>query len=188
MQKRTASNQLTVSNFITRPYARYAEYLRHLAPRGCNHLYFTSSADEMVDKSLRALKTLRTDGRVAIGVRGGYVGHTTAAARSLTDGDEGYFGWPRVAHPSADPASTVAELDAIVEREGADALLGVYVEAVQAQTGRVLHGDAWRVLCAWRDRTGVPLVLLETCSGLYRSGRGRPGSGRARFPPSPPRH
>ena len=167
-----ALTKLTVSNFITRPYARYAEYLRVVAPRGCHHLYFTSCADEMVDKSLRALKTTRAEGRVAIGVRGGYVGHTTAASRSISDGDQGFFGWPKVAHPGPDPAATVAELDAIVAREGADGILGVYVEAVQAHTGRVLDGDAWGALCAWRDRSGVPLVLLETCTGLYRSGRG----------------
>ena len=167
-----ALTKLTVSNFITRPYARYAEYLRHLAPRGCGHLYFTSCPDEMVDKSLRALKFGRPEGRLAIGVGGGYVGHTTAVCRSITDGDQGYFDWPHVPHPADGIEATVAALDAIVEGEGASAVLGVYVESVQAHTGRVLDTSAWGALCAWRDRTGVPLVLLETTTGLYRSGRG----------------
>ena len=167
-----ALTKLTVSNFITRPYARYAEYLQQLAPRGCGHLYFTSCADEMVDKSLRALKHQRSAARVAVGLRGGYVGHTTAAARSITHDDQGFFDWPHVPHPAGDPGATVAALDAIVRAEGAEALIGLYVEAVQARTGQVLDGDAWAALCAWRDRTGVPLVLLETSTGLYRSGRG----------------
>ncbi len=166
-----AFTKLTVSNFITAPYARYAEYLRHIAPRGNPHLYFTSSLDEMVDKSLRALKQKRTAAHLAVGVEGGYVGHTTAASRSITDGDEGYFDWPKVPHPGSDPAACVAALDALVEAHGADALLGVYIETVQARTGAVLEDEAWAALCAWRDRTGVPLVLSETTTGLYRAGR-----------------
>jgi len=173
-----ACTKLTVSNFITRPYARYAEYLRHIAPKGCPHLYFTSSNDEMVDKSLRALKHTRTEGRLAVGVRGGYLGHTTAAARSLsgpggTDPRFGYFDWPLVPHPAHGVETTIEALDALVATHGADQLLGVYLEAVQFRTGRVLSPEAWAALCAWRDRTGVPLVLNENVSGFYRAGRGR---------------
>ena len=179
--------KLTVSNFITRPYVRYAEYMRALRPRGTDHLYFTSSLDELVDKSVRVLKHKRKDGHVVVGLSGGYFGHTTAAARSLSDWsalhgaerdamrappDEGYFGWPRVSHPSADPAATISALDALVATHGADALLGVYVESVQAKTGRALSAEAWSALCAWRDRTGVPIVLSETTTGCYRSGHG----------------
>ena len=55
---------------------------------------------------------------------------------------------------------------------GPDHLIGVYIEAIQALTGEVLSDAAWDALCAWRDRTGVPLVLSETCSAFGRSGRG----------------
>jgi len=173
-----ACTKLTVSNFISRPYARYSEYLRQIAPEGCPHLYFTSSNDEMVDKSLRALKHKRVEGRLAIGLEGGYLGHTTAAARSLsgpggTDPRFGYFDWPLIPHPAVGVAQTIGALDALVEEHGAQQLLGVYVEAVQRRTGHVLDPQAWSALCAWRDRTGVPLVLSENVSGFYRAGRGR---------------
>ncbi len=171
-----ALSKLTVSNFITRPYARYAEYLRHVAPRANRHLYFTSSPDEMVDKTIRALKHKRSDGRLVVGLEGGHLGTVTAAARSLSgDGslnpDQGFFGWPLVPHPTGD-AACIAALDALVDEYTAEGLIGVFVEAVQARTGRVLDAESWAALCAWRDRTGVPLVLVETCTGLYRNGDG----------------
>jgi 4-aminobutyrate aminotransferase-like enzyme/GNAT superfamily N-acetyltransferase len=172
-----ALTKLTVSNFITRPYARWAEYLRHIAPRANGHLYFTSSADEMVDKSLRALKHQRTEGRIAIGLQGGFQGGVTAAARSLSapGGNtprNGFFDWPLVPHPGRDPRGCIRALNEIVKANGPDTILGLYVESVQAHTGEQLSGQAWQMLCAWRDRTGVPLVLNETTTGMYRSGRG----------------
>ena len=173
-----ACTKLTVSNFITRPYVRYSEYLQEVAPEGCPHLYFTSSNDEMVDKSLRALKHMRGEGVLAVGVQGGYLGHTTAAARSLsgpggTDPRFGYFDWPLIPHPADGVDATLTALDDLVARHGAQHLLGVYLEAIQRRTGRVLGAEAWTALCAWRDRTGVPLVLSENVSGFYRAGRGR---------------
>ena len=167
--------KLTVSNFITPAYARYAEALRAVTPPGMAHMYFTSGNDEMVDKSLRSLRHQRGQARIAVSFDGSYVGHTTAAARSLSDvggpagaGPFGYFDWPRLPHPN--DAGCVAALDAVVAQHGVEALLGVYVETVQARTGRVLSRDGWAALCAWRDRTGVPLVLIETTTGFGRAG------------------
>jgi len=34
----------------------------------------------------------------------------------------------------------------------------------------VVSHDGWAALCAWRDRTGVPLVLIETTTGFGRAG------------------
>lgn len=172
-----AITKLTLSNFITRPYVRYAEYIRAIAPAGLPHMYFTSSLDEMVDKSLRVLKHKRTASRIAVGLRGGYFGHTSAAARTLTDWGasqpmDGFFGWPHVPHPAEDPERTIAALDALVAEAGAETLLGVYVEPVQWRTGATLSEDAWAALLAWRARTGVPIVLSETTTGRYRSGHG----------------
>ena len=171
-----ALTKLTVSNFITAPYARYAEYLQRVAPTGNPHLYFTSSPDEMIDKTIRALKHNRKAGHVVIGLDGGYVGHTTAAARSLTApaGDSprgGFFGWPLIPHPSVDLDATIEGLDLLVQAHGADEIIGVFLEAVQARTGAVISPAAWAALCEWRDRTGVPLVLLETTTGMGRNGR-----------------
>jgi 4-aminobutyrate aminotransferase-like enzyme len=171
-----AITKLTVSNFITRPYARYGELLKALAPRGCRHLYLTSSADEMVDKTLRVLKHRRSAAQLAVALEGGYAGTITAAARSLTDPrlvGGAHFDWPFVPHPGDEPDRTLAALDALVAKHGAEGLLGVFVESVQAFTGAVLGDAAWAALCAWRDRTGVPLVLVETTTGTWRSGRGK---------------
>lgn len=174
----SALTKMTVSNFITPPYARYAEWLRHRAPRGLGHMYFTSCADEMVDKTIRVLKHTRKAGHQVIGFVDGDFGHTTAASRSLTapGGDSplhGFFDWPLVPHPADGIAQTIAALDAVVERFGADHILGLFCEGIQARTGRALDAAAWDALVAWREKTGVPLVLSETHSGFYRAGGGR---------------
>lgn len=166
-----ALTKLTVSNFITPPYARYAEYLQRIAPRHNPHLYFTSSPDEMVDKSIRALKHNRTEGRLVIGLEGGWAGGVTAAARTLSGLDgAGHFGWPKVPHPSE--GDTIAALDALVAEHGAEAIIGVYVEAVQQRTGRALTAAQWDALCTWRSANQVPIVLFETTTGFWRNGTG----------------
>ena len=48
----------------------------------------------------------------------------------------------------------------------------IYIEAIQAVNDRVLSDEAWEALCAWRDRTGVPLVLSEVSSGFGRVDEG----------------
>ena len=60
-----------------------------------------------------------------------------------------------------------------MERHGASHILGVYVETIQSKTGLELTADAWDALAAFRERTGIPLVVSETTTGMYRSGRGR---------------
>lgn len=173
-----ALTKLTVSNFITPAYARAAEYLRAIAPQANPHMYFTSCADEMVDKTLRALKFHRAEGQIAVGFEGGYFGTNTAACRSLsgeggTGPEEGHFGWPILAHPAQNLGACLAGLDTLVAERGPEAILGVFIESVQWRTGRALDAASWAALCAWRDRTGVPLVLSETTTGLYRNGTGR---------------
>lgn len=164
--------KLTVSNFITTPYARYAETLRSITPPGCAHMYFTSCLDEMVDKSVRALRHNRPHAQVVVSFEGARLGGNTAAGRSLSECEK-HFDWPTLTHPNVDPSSTVKALDALVEAlGGAEHLIGVYIEAIQMANGRVLSDEAWEALCMWRDRTGVPLVLSEVASGFGRSGRG----------------
>ncbi len=171
-------SRLNLSNWTTIDVIHYTEHLREILPRGTSHLYFTSSRDELVDKSLRCLRLSRTQGQVAIGLEGGYVGQTTAAARSLSDpaGFEdrfGLFDWPRLPHPEHEGVdATIEALDAVVAEHGADAILGLYAEVVGERSGRVLGGaDAQRLAEACR-RHDLPLVLVEAATGLYRGGAG----------------
>ncbi|MAD61765.1 MAG: hypothetical protein CMH49_09705, partial [Myxococcales bacterium] len=167
-----ALTKLTLSNFITTPYARYSEALRTITPPGCSHLYFTSCLDEMVDKSIRALKHKRPNGQVAISFEGARFGGNTAAGRSLSEQNK-HFDWPSFPHPNYNPNDTIRALDAFVaEQGGPEYIIGVYIEAIQMLTGQVLSDEAWQALGAWRDRTGIPLVLSEVASGFGRSGRG----------------
>ncbi|MCA9683222.1 MAG: aminotransferase class III-fold pyridoxal phosphate-dependent enzyme, partial [Myxococcales bacterium] len=134
-------SRLNLSNYATIDTVHYTEHLRLLAPRGTGHMYFTSSRDELVDKSLRCLRLSRPDAQLAVGLEGGYVGHVTAAARSLSDAAgfaDGFalFDWPRLPHPSeGGVAATIAALDALVDRVGGGALFGLYVELVGERSG-----------------------------------------------------
>ncbi len=181
-----ALTKLTLSNFVTRPFIRAMEGMRAIAPKGTRHLYVTSAPDELTDKTLRVLKYQRKAGRLAVSLSGGTLGHTTAASRSLTDWStfpgprgrlldpdaETFFPFPRVPHPEHGLEGTLQALDGLVAANGADALLGLFVETVQARTGAVLTPEAFAALCAWRDRTGVPLVVAEHTTALGRSGAG----------------
>jgi adenosylmethionine-8-amino-7-oxononanoate aminotransferase len=77
-------NKLTLCNYITPAIVRATEHAAAVVP-DLPHVFFTSGRDETIDKSLRMLRWHRKEGQVAIGLEGGYVGHTTAAARSLSD-------------------------------------------------------------------------------------------------------
>ncbi len=164
--------KLTVSNFITSPYARYAEAMRAITPPGCSHMYFTSCLDEMVDKSIRSLKHKRPLGQLVVSFEGTRLGGNTAASRSLSECGK-HFDWPTLPHPNDDPQRTINALDELLSLQGGpEHLIGVYIEAIQTVNGRVLTDAAWEALCEWRDRTQVPLVLSEVSSGFGRSGRG----------------
>ena len=116
--------KLTLSNWTTPEIVRYAEVLRDVAPDGLNHIYFSSSRDELVDKGLRSLRLQRKNAQLIIGLQRQYVGHTTAAARSLTDpaGFQqpfAFFDWPLVSHPAeVGTDETIAQIKKIIAKEG----------------------------------------------------------------------
>lgn len=171
------ASRINLSNYATIDTVHYTEHLRLIAPRGTGHMYFTSSRDETVDKGLRCLRLSRPKGQLAVGLEGGYVGHVTAAARSLSDprgfGDDlALFEFPRLPHPEGGVAAFDAAFDALVAKEGAERLLGLVAEVVGERSGKVLSGAAASALAAACRRHDVPLVLVETSTGNYRSGAG----------------
>lgn len=170
--------RLNLSNWATPDTVHYAEHLRAILPRGTGHLYTTTSRDETVDKSLRCLKMNRPEATIAVGFEGGYVGHTTAAARSLSDpagfGEHfAVFEWPRLPHPEqVGIAATLAALRQLIDTHTAAAIIGVYIEVVGERSGRVLSSAAALALGKLCAAHGIPLALIETASGGYRSGAG----------------
>jgi len=166
-----AVNKLTLVNYVTPAIVRALEYVAALAPQP--HLFLTSSRDELLDKALRVRKHHRPEARIAIGFEGGYLGHTTAAARSLSDPavhDQGpsYFtDFLRVPHPADDLDASLAALRDLDTLHG-DTLLGLFAEAVQERTGRVIPDAFFEEAAKLR----MPFTLFETTSATYRSGRG----------------
>ena len=173
-----AVNKITLMNYVTPAVVRAIEWVTALYPV-LPHLYLTSSRDETFDKSLRLFRWHRKGGQVPIGLEGGYLGHTTAAARSLSDPSihrqgPAHFAWPRVPHPAvAGSEATIGALrDCIAAAGGPQAVLAFYYEVVQERTGHVIPDDFWPLLAALRAELDVPLCAVETASAFYRSGRG----------------
>jgi succinylglutamate-semialdehyde dehydrogenase len=169
--------KLTLVNYVTPAIVRAAEWASAIAPDH-PHLFLTNGRDETIDKTVRMLRYHRKEGRVVIALDGGYVGHTTACARSLSDpsvhrGGPSHFDFPRVPHPAVvGDAVAIEALRETITRAGAAHVLGVVVEMVQERTGRVLSDAFVRTLVELRRTTGVPIVVVETASAHYRSGRG----------------
>ncbi|MEI6805944.1 MAG: aminotransferase class III-fold pyridoxal phosphate-dependent enzyme, partial [Myxococcaceae bacterium] len=159
--------KLTLSNWATPDMVRYAELLKAVMPKSCKHLYFTSGRDEIVDKGLRCLRVTRPEAQVVIGLKNQYVGHTTAAARSLTDPSAftapfGWFDWPLV--------NSIEEIEAEIQKHSADKIFAIVVELVGEKTGHVIAPDFLEKLEMIRSKTNIPLVFVETASGLGRNG------------------
>jgi 4-aminobutyrate aminotransferase-like enzyme len=156
---------------------RALEWLGSLVPE-LPHMYLTSSRDEAFDKALRLIRCTRKQAAIAIGLEGGYYGHTVASARSLSDpavhrGGPGHFAWPRVPHPvRAGTAETISALRAAVEAAGKDKVLGFFYELVQERTGWVLPPDFLDALAKLRKELDLPLIALEHTTCTYRSGKG----------------
>ncbi len=171
--------RLNLSNWTTPDIVHYVEHLKQIMPRGTGHLYFTSSRDETVDKGLRCLRVNRPHARLAIGVEGGFVGNITAAARSISD-PRGFeanfplFEWPTIPHPCGvgGHQATVDALEALVTEHGAEALYGLVLEVVGERSGVTLEGEGAVAVAEACARLDVPLVLVETATGMYRAGAG----------------
>ena len=163
-----AVNKLTLVNYVTPAVVRAVEHVAAISPEH-PHLFLTSSRDECFDKSLRVLRHHRPNAVIAIGFEGGYVGHTSAAARSLSDprvhrGGPSYFPtFVRIPHPADD---LVASRTALQEYAGRADVLGLWVEPVQERTGKVIPSAFWD---DWPD---LPCVSVDTANAWYRSGQG----------------
>lgn len=169
-------NKLTILNYLTPAVARATEWVAALTPLH-PHAYLCSGRDETVDKSVRVLRWHRQDAQVVIGFEGGYVGHTTACARSISDPavhrqGPAHFDWPRVPHPEDGVDASIDALRKTIANAGANRVLGIYLEPLQERTGKVVPDAFWPELAKLRAETGVPVVLVDTASAYYRTGDG----------------
>ncbi len=171
------ATKLTLSNWVTPSLVRYAELLKRLMPKACQHTYFTSGRDEVVDKGLRSLRVSRPAGDVVIGLKRQYVGHTTAAARSISDESDyqnpfTWFDWPKVQHPvESSDATSLAEIRNQIKRYSSDRILGIVIELIGEKSGYLVSDNFLNGLNTIRQETSVPLIFVETASAFGRSGK-----------------
>jgi acetylornithine/succinyldiaminopimelate/putrescine aminotransferase len=174
-----AVTKITICNYITPATVRAVEWACALVP-DLPHVYLTSGRDETVDKAIRTLRFHRgEDAGVPIGLEGGYVGHTTAAARSLSDPGVHRQGapvhdWPRIPHPArVGVAASLAALRATIEAAGGPSkVIGLFVEPLQERTGWVIPAAFWVGLESLKAELDLPVVFVETAGAYYRTGLG----------------
>jgi len=179
-----AVNKLTIMNYTTPAIVRAIEWASAMAPK-LPHMYLTSCRDELVDKSLRLMRTHRPEAQTAIGLVGGYVGHTSAAARSISDPgvhQQGprHFDWPLLPHPEDVGVAAMAGIfrELIAEAGGPEKILGLFVEPIQERTGRCLTQGSWSAIHQLCREFDIPLLAFETASACYRSTAGSFASSR----------
>ena len=184
-----AVNKITVLNYVTPAAVRAVEYISAHSSK-LRHLFLTNSRSEIVDKALRICRWHRQDSETVIGLAGGYVGHTTAAARSISDVSthrqgSGTFDWPKVLHPAEIGShATINALDRVVKQAGGpDSVFGFVLEYCQERTGLVPPDSFWPLLASWRRETGIPVLLFESATSCYRSGLGGFASNALSFVP-----
>ncbi|MEM7589887.1 MAG: aminotransferase class III-fold pyridoxal phosphate-dependent enzyme, partial [Myxococcota bacterium] len=172
-----ALNNLTLSSWATPTLVRYMQLLRQVMPKTCKHLYVTSSQDEMLDKGLRCLRLKRPQAHVVIGFTHQYVGHTTAAARSLSEpvGDPHRFRWfthwPHLPNPAVYGVEpSYQALQDTLKQHPHQQILGIVVELMGEKSGYTMPAPFLQHLAQVRERTGIPLIFVETASALGRMG------------------
>ncbi len=170
--------KITICNYISPAIVRALEWIGSLVPEH-PHLYLTSGRDECADKAVRTLRYYRKEAGVVLGWQGGYVGHTSSTARSISDPathaqGAPVFDWPLLPHPADVGAEAAANaIWAAVEATGGpERVLGLFIEPIQERTGRTVPADFWPLLGRIRRDLDLPLVSFESAGGHFRSGRG----------------
>ena len=182
-----AVNKITLMNYVTPAYVRAVEWISALLPEH-PHMYMTSGRDETCEKAVRTLRFHRAQGMVALSLEGGYFGHTTATARSLSDASvhrqgPGNFDWPRLPHPAeAGADATLAAIRDAVKAAGGERPRSRSVRRARAGT----HGtrDPRGLLAAPRRDAGVP----GRAPGAERDGDGLLPVGHWRVRDARPAH
>ncbi len=172
-----ACTKLTLSNWVSTNFVRYAELLRSLMPQGLNHAYFTSGRDEVVDKGLRSIKFHRQEAQIVIGFSHQYFGNITAAARSLSH-DEGqakpfgFFEWPKISHPAiVGNEKSLTELQKVIDTHKSQKILAIVLELLGEKSALSFNEEFLGKLEEIRKNTGIPLIFGESTSGFFRNGK-----------------
>src|SRR4029077_6218624 len=184
----------TLLGFSTEPAIRLAARIARMAPKGLNHVMFTSGGWESNESVIRLVRLYwrlrgRPDKIGIVALRNAYHG-TSSGAASLT----GLVGFHRFYEPQlpevsriprpycyrcelgkTHPACQLAcadELEALVAREGADRIGAVIAEPVQGVGGVVIPPAGWferiKAIC---DRHDLLLTVDEVITGFGRLGK-----------------
>jgi adenosylmethionine-8-amino-7-oxononanoate aminotransferase len=181
----------TYFHYGSEPAIRLAGRLAELAPGNLDHVFFTLGGSDAVDSALRFIRiyweSLGKPGRQHIvSLERGYHGSSSsgAAVTALPAFHRGIGPTPTQHYiaspdpyrrPEADGAAIIAaslaELRALVDSLGADAIAAFFCEPIQGSGGVLVPPDGW--LRAMREECrshGILFVADEVITGFGRTG------------------
>jgi adenosylmethionine-8-amino-7-oxononanoate aminotransferase len=192
-QMRAIAFAPTLLGFSTEPAIRLAARIARLAPKGLNHVMFTSGGSESNESVIRLVRLYwrlrgKPDKIGIVALRNAYHG-TSSGAASLT----GLATFHRFYEPPLPEVSRIPrpycyrcelgktypacglacadELEALIAREGADRIGAVIAEPVQGVGGVIVpppgYFERLRAIC---DRHGLLLAVDEVITGFGRLG------------------
>ena len=184
----------TLLGFSTEPAIRLAARIARMAPKGLNHVMFTSGGSESNESVIRLVRLYwrlrgRPDKIGIVALRNAYHG-TSSGAASLT----GLVGFHRFYEPQLPEVSRIPrpycyrcelgkthpacglacadELESLIRREGADRIGALIAEPVQGVGGVIVpppgYFERLRAIC---DRHDLLLAVDEVITGFGRLGK-----------------
>ena len=184
----------TLLGFSTEPAIRLAARIARMAPKGLNHVMFTSGGSESNESVIRLVRLYwrlrgRPDKIGIVALRNAYHG-TSSGAASLT----GLVGFHRFYEPQLPEVSRIPrpycyrcelgktypacglacadELESLIRREGADRIGALIAEPVQGVGGVIVpppgYFERLRAIC---DRHELLLAVDEVITGFGRLGK-----------------
>ena len=129
----------------------------------------------MLDKTLKALKTKRTEATVALTLSHSYFGNGTAATRSLSHAESkdcSWFDWPRFSHPSlVGTKACIQEIESFLKNTNANDCFGFFYKTLGEKSGLTLPAEFVAYLESLRQKTGIPLIACDSAASHFRSGK-----------------
>lgn len=172
---------------VTRIRAEVGELLAQRTPPGMTKAFFTLAGADANEAAIRTARLVTGRRKILTRYRSYHGGsHGVLAAsgdprREPVEAGMGdivripdpyHYRFPWIEDPAAFAAFNLAQIEQIIQLEGAHTIAAVMVEPVTGSNGLIVPPSGWlRGLRALCDRYGILLICDEVMSGFGRTGR-----------------
>ena len=171
-------------DYSNEPSITLASRLAEVAPDGLDTVFFTNGGSEGIETAIKLVRLAwhsqgSPERNIVISRGGAYhgVGSASLAATGIPALKEGFgplapgFVHLSSPHPSATAQELVAELERVIEHEGADRIAAFIGEPILGVGGMIPPPDGyWPAFQAVLRRHGIPLILDEIVTAYGRTG------------------